>query len=312
MSAARPRWPAARTLAGAMLALYPPAWRARYGDEVRVLLADSGAGPRAIVSLAWHAAGAWIRPAGHLHDRPARMRASLATVLAAWTALAGLAMVFAALAQGQPSLQQAITGPRHLVIEWSYWVFDGAAAVSVLAVAAGGLPLWRLMLRTARSEHRRAAMACLLAPVIVPVAYAAAAAVTAGVVGRRGTGPVLVRPSLIEAANAGVGPRWYLVLLILGFAAAGACAAGPILALRGLRPHDQAVTRAARAAGYAAVAMSVAGAASIVAVLGLYQWAPAYHQSWQPGIYLPAVALAAAVALVSATRGVRATRSPAA
>jgi len=86
----------ALTLARAMLALYPPAWRARYGDEVSALLEDSGAGPRTIASLAWHAAPAWIWPPGHLHDQPARIRASLTTVLAAWTALAGLAMVPAA------------------------------------------------------------------------------------------------------------------------------------------------------------------------------------------------------------------------
>jgi hypothetical protein len=306
----------ALTLARAMLALYPPAWRARYGDEVRALLEDSGAGPRTIASLAWHAAPAWIWPPGHLHDRPARMRASLTTVLAAWTALAGLAMVFAALAQGQPSLQEDITGPRHLVIEWSYWVFDGAAAASVLAVVVGGLPLWLLLFRRACRDYRPREVAYLLAPVIVPVAYLAATTVAVSILRQPGTGPrpqaALVQPSLIDAANGNVGPWWFLALLILGFAAAGVSAAGPILALRRLRPRGPAVTLAARAAGYAAVTMSLAGVASIVAVLGLYRWAPAYYQPWQPGIYLPAVALAAAVAIVSATRGVRAARSPAA
>jgi hypothetical protein len=301
-------------LARAMLALYPPAWRARYGDEVRALLEDSGAGPRTIASLAWHAAPAWIWPPGHLHDRPARMRASLTTVLAAWTALAGLAIVFAALAQDQPSLQEGITGPRHLAIEWSYWVFDGAAAASVLAVVVGGLRLWLLLFRRARREYRPREMAYLLAPVTVPVAYLAATIVAVSILRQPGSEPrpqaALVRPSLIDAANGNVGPWWFLVLLILGFAA-GVSAAGPILALRTLRPRGPAVTLAARAAGYAAVSMSLAGVASIVAALGLYRWAPAYHQSWQPGIYLPAVALAAAVAIVSATRGVRAARSPA-
>jgi len=98
--------------------------------------------------------------------------------------------------------------------------------------------------------------------------------------------------------ESGAGPR----------AVAGISAAGPILALRRFRPCGPAVTLAVRTAGYAAVTMSLAGAASIVAVLGLYRWAPAYHQSWQPGIYLPAVALAAAVAIVGATRGVRGVR----
>ena len=41
------RPPAAPLLARAALALYPPSWRARYGDEVLALLDDSGGGPAA-------------------------------------------------------------------------------------------------------------------------------------------------------------------------------------------------------------------------------------------------------------------------
>jgi len=60
--------------------------------------------------------------------------------------------------------------------------------------------------------------------------------------------------------------------------------------------------------------MALAGAASIVAAVGLYRWAPAdagYHEGWQLAVYLPAVLLAAGVALVSAARGIRAAREPA-
>jgi hypothetical protein len=61
--------------------------------------------------------------------------------------------------------------------------------------------------------------------------------------------------------------------------------------------------------------MSLAGAASIVAAAGLYNWAPqyaGYHEGWPLGIYLPMVLLAAAVAIVSAARGIRAARPAAA
>jgi hypothetical protein len=47
----------------------------------------------------------------------------------------------------------------------------------------------------------------------------------------------------------------------------------------------------------------------------LYLWAPAYagyHESWLLAIYLPAVLLVAAVAVISAARGIRAARAPAA
>src|SRR5690349_24265985 len=134
-------------LARAAVAVYPPAWRARYGDEVRSLIDDgtgdlrAGGRLRDAGSLAWHGVLAWLHPAGHLHDRPARMRASLGTVLVAWAMLAGLGLVFGQLTQAQPSLQDATTA-AHPAVRWAYLIFDVAAAVSVLAVTAGGLPLW--------------------------------------------------------------------------------------------------------------------------------------------------------------------------
>jgi hypothetical protein len=106
MSATQPRQAGgAHVLARAALGLYPPAWRVRYGDEVLVLLEDSGAGVRAAASLAWHAVPAWACPPRHLYDRRERMRASLATVGMAWALLAGLGAVFVQLAQAQGQVQ---------------------------------------------------------------------------------------------------------------------------------------------------------------------------------------------------------------
>ena len=109
------RNPSATPLARAALALYPPSWRARYGDEVQALLDESGGGPRAVASVAWRALPAWIWPPAHLHDRPARMRASLATGLMSWSFLTGLGLVFAQLTQFQ-----GFRPPGHPVIAWSY------------------------------------------------------------------------------------------------------------------------------------------------------------------------------------------------
>ena len=203
MSPAQPRRggsAGARMLARSALALYPAAWRARYGDEVRALLDESGTDLRAVASLAWRAGPAWAGPGRHLYDPPARMRASLSTVLAAWTALAGLALVFAQLTQGQ-----GLRPPGHPVIQWSYGIFDGAVLISVLAVAAGGLPLWLLMARRARRERRGRDLACLLSPVVVPAGFLAAAL-------------LIVR--LARRAD-GVGPWWFLAVVLLGFAAGG-------------------------------------------------------------------------------------------
>jgi len=310
----RPRASWAAAVACGSLRLYPAAWRARYEDEVRALLEDSGADLRTIASLAWQAMRARIWPSRHLYDPPARMRASLATVAVAWTVLAGLAAVFASFTQTQPALQQNLTGPRHLVIQWSFWVFDGAVGASLLTVAAGGLPLWLLMLHRARRQHRPREIAWLLAPAVVPAVYLGAASVTLSLV-RHGTAPIQppfahATPSLIDLGNDNVGPWW---LMVAGFAAGLIAAAGPGLALHRLRPGGPGVTLAARAAGLAVAAMGLAGAASIVAAAGLHAWGVApYRQGWPFAVCLLLFLAAIAVAGASAARGIRAARAPAA
>jgi hypothetical protein len=290
----------------AALGLYPPAWRARYGVEVRALLDDSGDGARAAASLAWHAVPAWVCPPRQLHDGPARIRSSLATTGIAWALLAGLAAVFTQLTQAQRSTQGA-TLAQHPVIQWSYWAFDGLLVVSVLAVAVGGVPLWLLMLRTA---PRRREMAWLLAPAAVPVVFLLALFAIGRLIGRSGSQVVPGRSeSVTDLANGGVGPWWFLALVVLGFAAAVLSAAGPALALRRLSPDGPAVVLAARAAAVAAGTMGLALAGSVVAAVCLYLWAPGYagyHETWPLAVYLPAVLLATAVAVVSAARGLRA------
>lgn len=297
------------------LCLYPAAWRARYEDEVRALLEDSGADLRTIASLAWQAVLARIWPPRHLYDPPARMRASLATVGAAWTVLAGLAAVFASFTQAQPWLLHSLTGPRHLVIQWSYWVFDAAVGASLLAVVAGGVPLWLWMLRRARRQRRRREIAWLLGPAVVPVVYLGVASVTLSLARPPGTAPIQppfvhATTSFIDLANDNVAPWW---LMVLGFAAGLLAVAGPGLALHSLRPGGPGVRLAARAADLAVVAMGLAGAASIVAAAGLHVWGLApYRQSWPFAVYLPLLLAGLAVAGTSAARGIRAARAPAA
>ena len=269
------------------LALYPPSWRARYGDEVHALLQESG-GLRDVASLAWRALPAWIWPPAHLHDRPARMRASLSTGLLAWSFLTGLGLVFAQLTQFQ-----GLNPPGHQMIKVSYLVFDGALALSIAAAGLGGLPLWLLMLRRAHREHRRRDVAALLLPLIAPAAFLAGLSATVRLVGGAG----------------GVSAWWFLGLTLVGFAAATTAAAGPGLAMRRLQPRGPALRLAATAGGAAAAAIVVAAAAIIVAVTGLCLWArgfAGYHHATVPGVYLALVVVAAAVTAVSAARGTRA------
>lgn len=284
--------PPGRTpLTRAALALYPPSWRARYGDEVRALLDDSGGGLAAIASVAWRALPAWIWPPRHLYDRPARMRASLGTALMAWSMLMGLGLVFAQLTQ-----LQGLSAPGHPEVRWAYAVFDGSLALSALAAGFGGLPLWLLMLRGAWRERRTRDAVYLLLPIVAPVAYLAGLVVTIRLVG----------------SAHGVSQWWFLTVTLAGFAVAAIAAAGPGLALRRLRPRGPALRLAAAAAGVAAAIMAVAAVAIVIAVVGLCLWArqfAGYHDPTVPGIYLALVAAAAAVTTVSAARGARAARA---
>jgi hypothetical protein len=279
-------------LARAALALYPPSWRARYQDEVLALLDDSGGGPAAAASLAWRALPAWFWPPRHLHDRPARMRASLATALMSWSMLAGLGLVFAQLTQ-----LQDLAAPGHPELHWAYAVFDVTLAASALVAGLGGLPLWLLMLRQARRERRTRDTVYLLLPVLAPVAYLAGLIVTVRLVG---------------GAN-GVSPGWFGVVTLAGFGAAATAAAGPGLALRRLQPRGPALRLAAAAAGLSAAVIAVAAVAIVVAVTSLSLWVrpfAGYHDGTVPGIYLALVVIAATVTTVSAARGARAALAP--
>jgi len=274
------------------LACYPPAWRERYGAEMRALVDDTGADARTVTSLAWGAVAVWAGPPRHLHDPSARVRASLATVLAAWAALAGLGLVFGQLAEAQDL--HTIT-PGHPFVQWSHSAYAIAAHVSAAIVLLGGLPLLWSMLRLARRQGRRRDLALLATPAIVPAGFLAALAVTAKLV-RTGGGT-------------GIGPWWFLAFTILGFLAAGLAAAGPALALRRLRPSGPPLRLAAAAAVAAVLTMAAAGTASITDAVGLYLWAPSYggyRATWPLAGYLSLILPAMAIASISSLRAARA------
>jgi hypothetical protein len=271
------------------LLLYPPAWRERYGDEVLALLEDTGSGVAAAASLAVRAASAWVSPHRHLHDREARMRASVGTVLLAWSALTGMGLVFAQLTQLQGFLP-----PGHPLVQRCYLIFDAALAVSALTAAAGGLPLWLQMIRLAREQRRWRELAWLSLAVVVPAGYLATALTTLLVVHHP------------EAS----GPWLFVGFAVLGFGAAGLASAGQAVALKRLAPAGPAVALAAVAAGVAAVTVALAGLASAIAAAGLCWWATSfagYHHAGLAGAYLLIVVAAAAIATISAGRGIRAT-----
>jgi len=312
-------------LARLALGLYPAAWRDRYGDEVLALMAQSGGGTRAAGSLAWHAVPAWICPPRHLYaDRGARMRASLSTVVLAWSILAGFGLAFALLKQlavpagvvvmfaGGGKTRFVRIAPYPGILAWTDRASEVALVVSVLAIAAGALPLWLVMLRRARREHRHRDVTRLLMPVLPPAGYLIAVVTETGLIHR----------------HFGIGPEVFLVYVLAGFAAALLGATGLGLALRSMKPRGPAVRFAGRVALLAVASGLVAAIASSTAVVSLYLAARSplepvtysryllpvseyrqllTHEPYRStGMLIACLVLitaAAAVAVVSATRG---------
>ena len=83
----RPSGKVSARLTRAIVWVYPPSWRERYGDEYAALLADTGVGPRAVLDTVRGAADAWISPAATVLSGPRRLRATVSVVWWAWIAL---------------------------------------------------------------------------------------------------------------------------------------------------------------------------------------------------------------------------------
>jgi hypothetical protein len=272
---------------------YPPAWQARYGDELHALLDDLGAGPRTTASIALGAARAWLCPDRHLLDGPGRMRASVAVALSGWTVLAGLALIFGQVTEG---LHVAALTPGHgATAAWDRLYLVAAFASVVIAVGCG-LPLWSVMLRTACRQRSRRDLVLLTLPLTIPVAFLA----------------VLLGVTWLVARHAGFGQSLFLVMCVVGLAAGAGGAAGPGIALRRLRPAGRQLRLAAFGAAAAAATMAIAGLASVLTAGCLAAWNPSHYglryYGWQLALYLAAIVAASCVALTSSVRGLPAAR----
>jgi hypothetical protein len=166
-----------RALARRLLALYPLAYRGRYGEEMEALIDDSELRLSTLLDLARGAAAAHLRPPPGLTDAlpPGdRFRAGAVGLLACWLlfALAGLGF-YRTTEEG--GFHHA--GEVHLVLGYAHLAVQLLAIVGSLAVAAALVPFALLALRRARDD-RRARTAAFLAVASV----AALVLATAGLV----------------------------------------------------------------------------------------------------------------------------------
>ncbi len=144
---------ASRRLARLALALYPLAYRRRYGDEMEALIEDSGASPRAVADLLRGALRAHLRPAPGIERELGpddRLRLGLSSILLCWVvfSVAGLGLYKATEghAFGASPHHHQLVGVAHLAIQV-------LAAGASLAVLLGAAPLVVAALRQARDRR---------------------------------------------------------------------------------------------------------------------------------------------------------------
>jgi hypothetical protein len=139
-----------RRLAKAALALYPVAFRRRYGDELLALVEDSPPSSRTTFDLLRGALVAHARPPAGIAatlSSEDRLRATSSGVLACWIAFAAAGFGFYKTTEDHPFSK---AGDAHLAIGGTHMAIQILAVLASIAVLAGALPLIVAALRQSR------------------------------------------------------------------------------------------------------------------------------------------------------------------
>ncbi|HEX5224755.1 MAG TPA: hypothetical protein VFW29_06465 [Solirubrobacteraceae bacterium] len=258
--------PRPRALARALLAMYPHAWRERYGEEMLALLADDPPGARGLASLGRGALAAHLRPHAALRaGAQARMRLSVGALFACWIGISLAGATFQKVTENIPfDTPFADASQGHQLLQAGRALILAGALLGAGAVAAGGLPLLWLAVRRAMQPGQWRLRALLALP---PMSVAALAAVAAGLL------------ALAPGRSEGFPAAWVLGAS-LPFALASAacaltCALVPRAVLSRLDPPQRALRRASLAGVALAAAMCAVAAGLALYPLALWQQAPA-------------------------------------
>ena len=289
-------------LARLALALYPLAYRRRYGEEMAALIEDSGASPRAALDLAKGAVLAHLRPERRVVDGldgRDRLRLGASAVLLCWLLVAIAIFAFAKTTE-DPDFSAAasahpLLGGAHLALQ----VLAVLASIALL-LGAGPLVVVALTQVGSRAGVRRAAFA---ASACVAVAILATAVV------------VLVanhHPAPSSGLRTGLLAGW----IVVGVACALGCGLAARRGLFAARVPDDVLRLASACAALIAVAMVGIALASAVYLVALLADAPSLAGQGNGGglisvgaslgVVLAVIALAAAAGSASALRARRA------
>lgn len=142
-----------RRLAELALWLYPVAFRRRYSEELRALLAESPPRLLAVLDLVRGALTAHLRPTAAvagLVDSADRLRASVSAQLACWVLFAAAGFGFYNTTEDSPF---AAAGHAHPLLGGAHIAIQLSAIVASCAVLAGALPLILAALDQARRRR---------------------------------------------------------------------------------------------------------------------------------------------------------------
>lgn len=243
-------------LAHLALALYPLAYRRRYGEEMAALVEDSGPSSAAVLDLLRGAARAHLQPEPAVAeevDPDERRRLGLAAVLLCWVlfSVAGLGLYKTTEGRG---FEGRLEGGG--LIHLAHVGIQILALVATLAVVLGAAPLVFATLRQAR-ERPGAMRAALLAGGCVVAFLGATVALVLIAQARLGLAPAV--EALILAA-------WTLLAVGCGVGCAIAARRG-LLAIEIPRPVLGFATGCAAAVAFAMVAIAVLTGVYLVALI---------------------------------------------
>ena len=154
-----------------LLLAYPPGWRARYGDELDLLvndLCEDGRRPVPMaIDLISGAAAAWcgIKRGFAMSERS---RNALITVLWSWVAFAATAAWFGHDLAIYPSRSAApVIGRAHPAVPDAYHVLLAAGVVGLAATAIAAVAFAVEAARAARTQRRYRTFALMAVPLVV-------------------------------------------------------------------------------------------------------------------------------------------------
>ncbi|MBS1887274.1 MAG: hypothetical protein JSU06_08805 [Actinobacteria bacterium] len=140
-------------LARLALALYPLAWRRRYGAEMAALVEDTGSSPRVLADLARGAVRAHLRPEPGLEARlePGdRARLGLSSILLCFVVFAAAGLGLYKTTEGHAF---TAAGDAHGLLGAAHTAIQVLALVCAAAVAIGAVPLVVVALRQVRDRR---------------------------------------------------------------------------------------------------------------------------------------------------------------